>query len=76
MPERSEGKIFLTWIFKENQAITIYRLMAVEGGDINKIRFGVLEDQKDIFSYVRYLFLFFSANIEFIYSVWYRPKSV
>ena len=42
---------------KESQAITVYRPMADEEGEnINKIRFGAPDDQKD---HVRYLFLFF-----------------
>ena len=39
---------FLKHIVKENQAIIVYQPMA-NGGDINKIRFRVPEDQKDNF---------------------------
>ena len=35
---------FLSRIVKGNQAIKAYRPTADGGGDINKIRFGVLED--------------------------------
>ena len=53
---------FLSYIVKENQAITVYRPMANEkgAGNINKIRFGVPENQKTIFSRVGYLIFFFN----------------
>ena len=52
--------------------------MTDERGISTKSTLGSKKTIKTVFSHVRdfFFFLFFSANIKFIYSAWYRTKSV
>ena len=58
--------LFFCHIMNENQAIIAYRPTAYEGGDIDKIRFGVLEDHYDHF-WPFYIFLIIFIYLLFIF---------
>ena len=65
--------IFCRIIVNENRSIDIFRMRGK--GNINKIRFGVLEDHYDYFCSCQ-LLIFVSSKLKIICSAWYGPKSI